>query len=123
MGICVDLYKYDKQKLINEILRVGKIEEKEENLILINFILDCFGDTIGEKYILLNNEFWQNGNCYYNISTVFEKVFNIPDENDFFGNVFCYPEYQEEMICYKEEYDVLEEIEEKFGIKIEFEEE
>ena len=49
-------------------------------------ILRTFGNVIGDRYVILNNEFWEDYSCYYNVSTVIDKAFKVEDS---FGEVFC----------------------------------
>ncbi len=116
MGYSVDLYGFNRNNLKQNILDKCKIEPNEQNCKMLDFILDSFGSTIGDTYILLNNEFWEEYDCYYNISIVIDKVFNV--EHSF--GCFLNNETRENLISGVLEYDVLEEIEEKFGIKVEY---
>ena len=109
------LYSYNKKHLKQDIFTKCKIKHSKKNEKILDFILDSFGSTINDKYIILNNEFWEDCNCYYNISKVIDKVFNV--ENSF--DCFLYNELKEILISYAEEYDVLEEIETNFGIEVE----
>lgn len=120
MGICVDLYSYNKEKLVCDIFEVCKIERNIKNEEILDFILNSFGNTIetmiGGKYIILNNEHWDDGNCFFTVSNVIQKVFNVPKEIDIFLD--CFLKDGKELISYQEEYDIYEKIEKKFGVKI-----
>lgn len=108
------LYSYNKKYLKQDIFTKCKIEHSEKNEKILDFILDNFGSTINDKYIILNNEFWEEGNCYYNIFNVINKVFNVGNSFD----CFLYNKSKEMLISYTEEYDVLKEIETNFGIEV-----
>ena len=116
MGCSVDLYSYNKNNLKQNIFNKCQIEPSEQNCKILDFILDEFGSTIGDTYILLNNEFWEEYNCYYNISSVIDKVFNVKHSFDCFLN----DETKEDLISSVLESDVLEEIEKNFGIEVEY---
>ena len=82
MSMSVDLYSYNFEKLINKILTFCKTDDKE----LVEKVLLSCGNKIGDKYIILNQELWEEYNCYYNVARVLEKIFHV---EDVFGNVFC----------------------------------
>lgn len=82
MGRSVDLYSYDKKQLVEEICKYCKTEDTD----LIYKILNSFGSTINDRYILLKDEFAEEYCSYYEVSTVLDKVFN---SDNIFGNVFC----------------------------------
>jgi hypothetical protein len=72
-------------KLVNEILKVCNTNDKT----LVEKVLLLGGEKVGDRYILLNNECWEEYNSYYNIPTALEKIFKV---DDVFGKVFCtYP--------------------------------
>lgn len=116
MGCSVELYGFDKNNLKQSIFDKCKIEPNEQNCKILDFILDRFGSTFGDVYIILNNEFWDEWDCYYNISGVIDKVFNV--YNSF--ECFLTNETKQDLIASVLEYDVLEEIEKKFGIKVDY---
>lgn len=82
MGKSIDLYSYDYNKLLNRILEVCKTNDKE----LVEKILLSCGTKIADRYIILNQELWDDCSCYYNVATSLERIFNI---EDVFGEVFC----------------------------------
>lgn len=82
MGRSIDLYSYDYEKLINKILKVCNTEDEE----LVEKILLSCGNKIGDRYIILNQELWEDCSCYYNVSIALERIFKI---YDVFGKVFC----------------------------------
>lgn len=73
--------------------------------VLLGKILDCFGTTFGDSYIILNNEYYEDGNCYYNLSTVISRVFKV-DGDPFDVQL----DLEEEGLNYKEIYDAFEEL-------------
>lgn len=85
MGRSVDLYSYDLEKLNAKLIDYCDIMTNEDNQKLED-ILRTFGNVIGDRYVILNNEFWEDYSCYYNVSTVIDKAFKVEDS---FGEVFC----------------------------------
>ena len=85
MGRSIDLYSYDYDKLKVKILDFCKTEDAE----LVEKILLICGSKVADRYILLNQELYEDCSCYFNVSTVLEKIFKV---DDVFGKVFCaYP--------------------------------
>lgn len=82
MGTNVELMRYNYDKLVKELMKVPGIDNKE---ILERILLE-FGEKINDQYILLNNEFWEDYNCYYNVSIVIDNVFKCKDSFD----IFCF---------------------------------
>lgn len=112
MGRSVEIHSYDYNELVNEILNVCNTDNKA----LVEKILLLGGEKVGDKYILLNNEFWEEYNSYYNIPTALEKIFKV---DDVFGKVFC--AYPNKIADSKELCSSVEmyEIEDALGIKFE----
>ena len=92
MSIDIDLYAYDYKQLVSKIVEHLKLDGTEKDLELIQNILERFGYiTLDNKeYIILNNEWYEEGNPYFNICTVICSAFGkSEDKVDLFGNVFC----------------------------------
>jgi hypothetical protein len=53
---------------------------------LVEKILLAGGEHIGDRYLILNNEYWDGYDSYYNVPSVLEEVFKV---EDVFGNCFC----------------------------------
>ena len=73
-------------------------------------ILDACGSFFGDKYVLLNNEFYDEYNPYFKVSYLFDSAFNKEDSSD----VFLRGAKQEEGI---NSVDV-DEVAEELGIKL-----
>lgn len=105
MGRSIDLYSYDYEKLVNKILQVCNTDNRE----LIEKVLTTCGNHVGDRYIILNQEFWEGYSCYYNVASVLEKMFKV---EDVFGEVFCTFNDEEtdkqELINVIEEYEIYE---------------
>lgn len=82
MGKSIDLYSYDYEKLVNKTLEVCKTNKRE----LVEQILLAFGNKIADRYILLNQELWDDYSCYYNVARVLNRVFKTEDA---FDDIFC----------------------------------
>lgn len=82
MSRSIDLYSYDYEKLLNKVIEHCNTDNKE----LAEKILLACGNKIADRYILLNQEFWEDYSCYYNVASVLDNVFNVEDS---FGEIFC----------------------------------
>lgn len=111
MGRSIDLYSYDYEKLTNKVLEVCNTKNRE----LVEKILLSCGNKIADRYIILNQEFWESCSCYYNVSTALERLFKV---NDVFGKVFC--TFKDEETDKQELIQAMEmyEIEDIIGIEI-----
>ena len=92
MSIDIDLYAYDYKQLVSKIVEHLKLDGSEKDLKLIQNILERFGYITldNEEYIILNNEWYEDGNPYFNICDVICSAFGKSEyEVDLFGNVFC----------------------------------
>lgn len=109
MGTSIDLYSYDYEKLVNKTMKVCKTEDRN---LVEKILLNC-GNKIADKYVILNQEFWDGYSCYYNVARVLEKVFDVEDE-DVFSEVFCWDSKNEvnkqELISSVELYQIAEDI-------------
>lgn len=92
MSIDIDLYAYDYKELLSKIVEHLKLNGTEEELQKIENILERFGYITKDKeeYIILNNEWYEDGNPYFNVCDVICSAFEKSERNeDLFGNVFC----------------------------------
>ena len=92
MSIDIDLYAYDYKELVSKIVEHLKLDGSKKTVETIQKILERFGYiTIDNtEYIILNNEWYEDGNPYFNICDVICSAFGkSEDKVDLFGNVFC----------------------------------
>lgn len=82
MGMSIDLYSYDYEKLKNKTLDYCKTD----NVELVEKILSSCGSKIADRYIILNQECWEDSSCFYNVSRTLDRVFKVEDS---FGEIFC----------------------------------
>lgn len=75
MGVSVGLYSYDCKGLVNELKEYTKAQDTKE----IEEILLLGGSIVGDRYIILNNEFWDEYNAYFGVSEIIDKKFNVQD--------------------------------------------
>lgn len=78
MGRSIDLYSYDKEKLINNLALYCKTEDKP----LIKKILSKFGTFIHDRYVILNQDFWEDYDCFFNLTSVIDRVFKAENSVD-----------------------------------------
>ena len=95
MSISVDLYKLNYKKFVDELMKNPKINNRE---LLEKIILE-FGNKVGEDLIILENEFWEDGICTWNMFTTIQEVFKLEDD-DYVSDVFY--ELRKELVVYKE---------------------
>ncbi len=92
MGISIDLEKVNYEKLIEELMKDKKINDRE---LLEKIILE-FGNLIGEDLVLLHNEYYEDGICTWNLFNMIDEVFETEDTYS------KYIKIREDMIKYKE---------------------
>lgn len=92
MSIDIDLYAYDYKQLTTKIVEHLKLDGTGKDFKIIQNILEKFWYITqdNEEYIILNNEWYEDGNPYFNICSVICSAFGkSEDKVDLFGNVFC----------------------------------
>ena len=117
MSVDIDLYAYDYKELVSKIVERLKLDGSEKDLEMIQNILEKFGYITKDKeeYIILNNEWYEDGNPYFNICYVICSAFGkSEDEVDLFGRVFLDfggngAKYKY-LINYVDKYDVADEL-------------
>lgn len=87
MSVSVCVHKYNAKPLIQKIATVCKTDD----VALIEQVLSMCGTFVGDYYILLQNDFWEEYNAYFQVSTILEKVFEVEGKVDVFSTCFCYP--------------------------------
>lgn len=92
MGISIDLNRYDYKKTKKALLELTK--EKDETMI--DKILSEFGTKIDNDYIVLANEYYEDGHCLWNCMSFIEQYYKLKDVYD----CFIYSE-NGEMVDYK----------------------
>ena len=75
MGISIDLEKVNYEKLIEELMKDKKINDRE---LLEKIILE-FGNLVGEDLVLLHNEYYEDGICTWNLFNMIDEVFETED--------------------------------------------
>lgn len=103
MSSDVELHKYNWDELLASLGNIGIT-----NTQLLERVLLAFGDRCGDCYYLLNNEFWDEYDSYYEIASLIDSLFDIDEDNNSF-NVFL--EIGERLEMCKSRYDVSDELE------------
>ena len=104
MSMSVDLYKLNYKEFVDELMKNPKINNRE---LLEKIILE-FGNKVGEDLVILENEFWEDGICLWNMFTMIEEVFELEDD-EYISDVFY--ELRKGLINYKEIDDAYENLE------------
>lgn len=107
MSTSVDLYKLNYKEFVDELMKNPKINNRE---LLEKIILE-FGNKVGEDLIILENEFWEDGICTWNMQNMITKVFNLQDDCKYVDNIFY--NLEQDLINYKE----IDEAYENLGLK------
>lgn len=94
MRTSVDLYIYDRAKLVADLKEFGANNED-----LLNRILERCGNTFGDKYVLLHNEFYESNNPYFIVAELIDAAFNITDSID----IIIRGKYKSDGLSYKSE--------------------
>lgn len=103
MGITIGLYKYEWDKLIDNLLKMG-IKDKT----MLEEILFYCGEKENNSYYLLNNKAWGDSNCFYALFNIIDQYFNVNDSFDIFLKLGKHLDMSRNIY----------EIGEKFGIKL-----
>ena len=102
MSMSVDLYKLNYKKFVDELMKNPKINNRK---LLEKIVLE-FGNKVGEDLIILENEFWEDGICTWNMQNMITEVFNLQDDCKYVDNVFY--NLEQDLINYKEIDDAYE---------------
>ncbi len=101
MSISIDLEKVNYKDFIDKLMENSKINNKE---LLEKIILE-FGNKIGEDLVILENEYYEDGICTWNMWNMITEVFKLEDD-DYVSDV--YYELRKRLISYKEIEDAYE---------------
>ena len=95
MGCNIDVYKYNLKELKKSFMELPEINDED----LLTKIMLEFGEVIGDSYIILDNEYYEDGDCFYNLPNMIDKVFNTE------GSFDVLLKQRESLLSYKELYD------------------
>jgi hypothetical protein len=113
MSVNVDVFLLDKERIKDKTLELYDNKIDEEKLLKV---LKYFTTEMKHKYILLNNEHWEEVNPYYKLIATIDALFG---EKDWQSKVLMSEDVTDELDkFYHEDY----EIEEKFDISLDEEE-
>lgn len=101
MSMSVDLYKLNYKEFVDKLMKNPKINNKD---LLEKIILE-FGNKVGEELVILNNEFWEEGICDWNMFKMIQEIFELEDD-EYISDVFY--ELRKNLINYKEIDDAYE---------------
>lgn len=80
MGISIDLYKFEYTKLVNKLMNVDGINDKMK----LKMILSECGEIINDTYLILSNQYYEEGNPFYSVAELIDSAFEIEDSFDIF---------------------------------------
>lgn len=95
MGYDIEVYKYKFKELKKSFMELPRVNDED----LLTKIMLEFGEVIGDYYIILDNDYYEDGDCFYNLSNMIDKVFNTEDS----FNILL--EQREYVVSYKELYE------------------
>ena len=98
MGYDIDVYKYNLKKLKKSFMELPEINDED----LLTKIMLEFGEVIVDYYIILDNDYYEDGNCFYNLPNMIDKVF----KTEYSFDVLL--KQRESLLSYKELYDAYE---------------
>ena len=78
MGYDIEVYKYNLKELKKSFMELPEVNDED----LLTKIMLEFGEVIGDSYIILDNEYYEDGDCFYNLPNMIDKVFNTEDSFD-----------------------------------------
>lgn len=73
MGMYIELEKCNFKTLVDKLMEDPKIDDRE----MLEKILKGFGEVIGDTYLLLDNEFYEEYNSYYELERLLESYFRV----------------------------------------------
>ena len=95
MGYDIEIYKYKYKELKKSFMELSGVNDED----LLTKIMLEFGEVIGDYYIILDNDYYEDGNCFYNLPNMIDKVFNTEDSFD------VLLKRRESLLSYKELYE------------------
>ena len=95
MGYNIEVYKFKFKELKKSFMELPEVNDED----LLTKIMLEFGEVIGDSYIILDNEYYEDGDCFYNLPNMIDKVFNTEDSFD------VLLKQRELLLSYKELYD------------------
>lgn len=104
MSISVDLYKLNYKEFVDKLMENSKINNRK---LLEKIILE-FGNKVGEELVILENEFWEDSICTWNMFAMIQEVFELEDD-EYVSDVFY--ELRKNLVGYKEIDDAYENLE------------
>lgn len=75
MGLGVELYKYNYNELIDAI---AEHVESDDFTLIKKVLLSC-GEKIGDSYIIVRNDFWDEMDPYFTLFNLLDNIFNVSD--------------------------------------------
>lgn len=115
MSRSVDVQIYEWTTLLDRLGQWAVKHNKAMNRDLVASVLEKCGDRIGDKYVLLNNEYSEEYNPFYNVATLVEAAVGIHPSDAELDDVFevfldMRSEHSKQAIHYVDKDKVIEEL-------------
>ena len=78
MGCDIEMHKYKFKELKKSFMELPEVDNED----LLTKIMLEFGEVIGDYYIILDNDYYEDGNCFYNLSNMIDEVFKTKNSFD-----------------------------------------
>lgn len=83
MGRSVELKVGNYDTILNQLVESFKIEDVE----FLEKVLLSFGEKLGDSYVLLHNEYYEEFNSYFNVSEFIDRYYNVDSFRVFLDNM------------------------------------
>ena len=86
MGMNVTVYQFDLEVLLNDLVKKG-VPSKD---IALSGLRE-FGTVFGNSYLILQNDFWEKYNSYFEVAEFFDRAYGCAE------SFACFLDKREEM--------------------------
>lgn len=86
MGISIDLHNYEIKKLWQDFIKLTKVKNTAKNYDKFLYVLKLHGVIIFDRFVILNNEAYEDYNRYYQITQSLIFAFDLVDKQLLYDN-------------------------------------
>lgn len=83
MGRAVELKVGNYDTVLNKLVDKFEIEDVE----FLEKVLLSFGEKLGDSYVLLHNEYYEEFNSYFNVAEFIDRYYDVDSFNVFLDNM------------------------------------